>query len=448
MRVFLLVMCSLMLIAPSIVTNLTAERVGDRIVLEWTASGFEGGAVDGHDIRYSSESAVITNWGGAPGVTEGNCANPRGYAPSTRQYCVIVPGDIDSSARYFRLVPFVLGPEGAQYPPELSNIAPVTARLAGDVTRDATVGIDDLLLVLHRLGTSDEVADVNEDGVVDLFDLVIVAREFGQTVEVPELAPEAPPGDEPLPPIDTLPTVEPWYELHWDFTTEELAPPNVFRVIVQGAAASVQILENQPGGLTTTGNVLRANYGDQANPDNWLSPEERYAYSGVDLLPPRASIDRPREYYVEVMMRYDENWATITDDKTFFILQDWSADLGPGYNEVNRWDFRHYTADRWWLATDNRANVINNNNPPNAWDGEWNRMRIHARMATNDESCDAIARMWWNEELVLDGNNLCITGTPPNAHFRNIALGRNADPSPSGVRDWGRVRIWIEDPGW
>jgi hypothetical protein len=56
---------------------------------------------------------------------------------------------------------------------------------SGDVNRDYTVDIFDLVIVAGAYGSSDgginwnPCADVNGDGTVDIFDLVIVAGQYG-----------------------------------------------------------------------------------------------------------------------------------------------------------------------------------------------------------------------------------------------------------------------------
>lgn len=454
MRLLILALCGLFFLAPSVITDLTAERVGDRIVLEWTASGFDGRAVDGHDVRYAPDVASLNLWGVASGVRLGDCYAPVGGVPGVTQRCVILPDDIDvSSARYFRLVPFVLEGSDARFSSELSNIAPVTARLVGDVTRDGSVDVSDLLLVVSRLGSSDTVTDVNEDGIVDLFDLVLVARDFGRSVEIPDPDPTQPPDPTPPEPSpedpapEEPPSVPPsdgdaWYEQHWDFSSTEEMRAGVHRSIVD-RGGEIELLANQPGGMTTTGNVVRTIY---------PTPPNNEAHTGVDLLATRARIDMPREMWVEIYIRFHEDWWSNTDDKFIFLIEDHSQ--AGGEREQNVWRVTPLNS-RWyagagatpWGRFINVQDYEGAPTPAEMWNGEWNRLRIHARMSSTPTTEDGAIHVWWNDNLFLEQTDYP-TGSAAQAHFGNIAMGRNSGPIGTPIRDWGRVRIWIEDPGW
>ena len=48
-----------------------------------------------------------------------------------------------------------------------------------DITGDFIVGVDDLLVVLDRFGTTSQVADINGDGIVDVNDILMIVSAWG-----------------------------------------------------------------------------------------------------------------------------------------------------------------------------------------------------------------------------------------------------------------------------
>jgi hypothetical protein len=62
---------------------------------------------------------------------------------------------------------------------------------------------------------------------------------------------------------------------------------------------------------------------------------------------------------------------------------------------------------------------------------------------------DEIYRVWIDDALVESRVNVpAANNTHPDAFFRRIVLGRNADPLGTGTRDWGRLRVHTVNPGW
>jgi len=177
------------------VSDLSAFRVGDSVVLSWSAVLVDGVSASGYQVRYASDESTVSGWGSAFVVVSGECALPVGVSAGALQSCSVVASDLSSVSFtdpvYFRVVPFVGVLGSSPVFGSLSNVAGVG--VSGDV-----VTVSDLLFVVSRLGSSDSVADVNVDGVVNVFDLVVVATRLGlPRSSVPGWGSEAP--------VDTTP---------------------------------------------------------------------------------------------------------------------------------------------------------------------------------------------------------------------------------------------------
>ncbi|RKU39578.1 hypothetical protein C6496_00255 [Candidatus Poribacteria bacterium] len=89
---------------------------------------------------------------------------------------------------------YLTTPNGLRSTPTFKNAKVITA-LLGDVNRDGTVNILDLVLVGSSFGKhvpeTGNPADVNEDGVINVVDLVTVAGAIGSGVAAPSLQPQA-----------------------------------------------------------------------------------------------------------------------------------------------------------------------------------------------------------------------------------------------------------------
>ena len=71
-------------------------------------------------------------------------------------------------------------------PPEPAEV------IVGDIDRNGVVNIQDLAIVVARLGQRGQnSADLNGDGLVDIIDLALVANEFGEEAAAPPLYPQA-----------------------------------------------------------------------------------------------------------------------------------------------------------------------------------------------------------------------------------------------------------------
>lgn len=184
--------------------------------------------------------------------------------------------------------------------------------------------------------------------------------------------------------------------------------------------------------------------------------------AGVDLLPEETRVARLREVWVEVWVRFDDNWRTgaggIGDHKTLFLL--------PDPTPSNRWEIKAglFGVDLVGEIANGTVHKETSCLPPVGaggacpsarkpqlpsllWDGQWHLIRWHARMSGgNGYAPDGVHAAWIDDTKVLESAGM-VTGDP-GKFFSRIALGRNADPVEAASIRWGRVRVFSSDPGW
>ena len=138
--------------------------------------------------------------------------------------------------------------------PRVEDGQVVESPLAGDVNRDGSVNIQDIVLVVTRFGQAGKNgADVNGDGVVDIKDFMLVADAFA--VEV--AAPSAWHRDLGIAP--TRAEVNQWLD-------------QARGLALTGAASwrGIRLLESLLAALTPKETVLLPNYPNPFNPETWI----------------------------------------------------------------------------------------------------------------------------------------------------------------------------------
>ena len=132
----------------------------------------------------------------------------------------------------------------------------VVVPLLGDVNRDGTVNILDLILVASSFGqpvpAEGNPADVNEDGVVNIVDLVKVAGAFNNTGAAPSAHPE------------TLTMLTTTNVKQWLTQAQELDRTDI------AFQRGIIFLEQLLAALTPKETELLSNYPNPFNPETWL----------------------------------------------------------------------------------------------------------------------------------------------------------------------------------
>ena len=148
----------------------------------------------------------------------------------------------------------LIATNGLSYLPTFER-AEVVAPIFGDVNRDGSVNILDLVLVASKFGqrVSGDPADVNEDGVVNIVDLVKVAGALGSEAAAPSA------WDLDLKAVPTRADVQNWLS--------EARQLNLTDVASQ---RGILFLENLLAALTPKETVLLANYPNPFNPETWI----------------------------------------------------------------------------------------------------------------------------------------------------------------------------------
>ena len=137
----------------------------------------------------------------------------------------------------------------------LSHSTKVEAFPIGDVNRDDTVNIQDLVLVAQSFGQEAEgnPADVNGDGVINVIDLVIVSGAIGNAAAAPTVVVQA--RALAVPRAD----VQRW-----------LSEAQALNLTGATAHRGIRFLEQLLAALTPKETALLANYPNPFNPETWI----------------------------------------------------------------------------------------------------------------------------------------------------------------------------------
>jgi len=246
-----------------------------------------------------------------------------------------------------------------------------------------------------------------------------------------------------------------WYTQNWSYgsTSSMLSDPVVDDRTSSSRGGYVSLadtLSNTPWGGSS---ALRSFFGGGG-------PEQ----VGVDLRLPDAGSDLPRELWIEMWVRFDDNWRTgaagVGDHKTLFLTESGNP------SGSNRWEIKFGL-----FVEDIRGNISSGgvhsemgciapvgpgygpcpNGKPDLeallWDGEWHRIRWHVRMGSNANAQDGIHEAWLDGQKFLESTGIR-TGSNSGAYFDRLALGRNGDPVQASSIHWGEVAVHISNPGW
>lgn len=243
--------------------------------------------------------------------------------------------------------------------------------------------------------------------------------------------------------------VTPWIEQLWDYadTAAMDASPEISIATGGAAGTDVQLLTGQTtpwGGSRVCECIFPGGSGSQS--------------AGVDWFLPDAATDKPREWWLEYYIRYDSDFVINSDHKTLFLAEEdntvganrWENKIGLMGGQV-RINIRNGAVHEEKAASpptgDTSAPASEKLDPSYFWDGDWHVVRWHTWMSTDDATADGGWR--WYVDDVLYGESLNInTESEAGSYWDRLVLGANGDPVTAASMYWGRLRIWLTDPGW
>ncbi len=227
----------------------------------------------------------------------------------------------------------------------------------------------------------------------------------------------------------------PWYTEQWSYgsTAAMLSSPQVSDASNTGGRVS--LLTNLSGTPTGFTNAVRVHF------DANMGGEPQ---AGVDITLPNASQVRPREVWVEFYARWSPNWVTDgpysgnADHKFFFLFDQqpsgtrrWESHIGHFGNGIGT-----------FIAGEGHTEYFQPNIQA-LWDGQWHRLRYHAKMSSQG--------VW---EVEIDGQKFHWPGTNADwgsqYYFNSLALSRNVNRGTDRnmTLDFGPVRVYVTNPGW
>lgn len=251
-------------------------------------------------------------------------------------------------------------------------------------------------------------------------------------------------GTVPDPDPDPNPDPDPtgaWYVQSWDYESvqEMFASPEVSDATFPGGGAVELLtgLTGTPGGFTR---AMRARF------DGGRGTEPQV---GVNLHPPRAAQDRPREVWLDFYTRWSTTWN----------VTGYPSHGSAGHKHLFLFDQRETGADggRWELIygsfnTEAYASISGETGPgrqrpagvTSLWDGRWHRNQCHARMHPTEGTWQCTIGGYVISWGVGD------TDFGASLYFDSVALSRNNNQGTQRTMslDFGPVTIYTSDPGW
>ena len=435
---------------PGTVTNLEVVSVTDAsATLRWTEVDDGTGQPAKYDVRYA-DSPIGWGWGPATVVTQGSCATPvQGQAVGQPITCT-VEGLSASHAYDFQLVAYrgVFGgnisfgglsnpatgttSSGGGTTPQVATVTATPSSVSftapGETAQLTATVFDQYGAVMSGASiswssTNTAVATVNSSGTVTAIAAgsVQVRATSGGKTGTATVTVSANNGGGGTP-------SGAWYNENWDYSSISALKQSVAYAFENNGSLSLLKGEQTPYG---TINALKA------------TVNGGYSTVGANLYPTQSAVDRPREVWFEVLVKFDSNWRTATvpeqsaDHKTIFYTET---------GEVNRWAIH---IGVFGGAVQGRINSgfakqirPDLDLPTWIWDGTWHRLRWHLKMGNGD----GVFEMWLDEVKYLAETG--INTVSGSRYFDVIALGRNGGFAEAASMYWGPVNVYISNPGW
>lgn len=237
--------------------------------------------------------------------------------------------------------------------------------------------------------------------------------------------------------LNSAPPSSAWWDEPWNYaSTAAMVGASHVEEITSAGKAEVTLstgITGAPGGFTK---AMRCTFFANAGGE---------PTAGVNLYPPAAGTDRPREIWVEFYTRFSSGWTTVgpysgNADHKFFFMFDQNPDGG--------WRWENMVGvfgTNIQVMIGGGGHGIGSSIVGDLWDGSWHLMRYHAKM---DSSTGLYT-------LTIDSRSaIGFTGVDTNRgagyYFAEIALGRNLNKGASSEQwvEYGPVSVYITDPGW